>query len=108
MMISSNCDFNDFFAAVKGKHYQDIIYLADQEATEAERLSFRNKINVNKKERCRKKYASTLKDLVFFMQYCIRPKNRNNEYFELFDLILESARSKKTKQNKEMLKRTLE
>lgn len=34
MMISSDCDFNDFFAAVKGKHFQDIIYLADEEATE--------------------------------------------------------------------------
>ena len=95
MMISSDCDFSDFFAAVKDKHYQDIIYLADQEATAAERLLYRNKISGDQKKICGKEYASILKDLVSYMRYYIRPKNRKNEYFELFALILESANTKK-------------
>jgi hypothetical protein len=95
MMISSDCDFSDFFAAVKDKHYQDIIYLADQEATAAERLLYRNEINGDQKHICREKYASILKDLVSYMQSSIRPKHRKNEYFELFALILESAKTKK-------------
>ena len=94
MMISSDCNFSDFFAAVKEKHYQDIIYLAVQEATAAERLSYRNKINGDQKQLCGEKYASILKDLVSYMRFYIRPKNRKNEYFELFELILESARTK--------------
>jgi len=43
-MISTNCDFSHFVAAIKDKPYDDIIYLADQEATAAERLLFRNNV----------------------------------------------------------------
>ena len=90
-MISSDCDFSDFVAAIKDKPYQDIIYLADQEATAAERLLYRNGVNGDQKKLCGKKYASILKDLVSYMRYDIRLKNSENEYFELFASILESA-----------------
>ena len=48
----------------------------------------------DQKQLCGEKYASILKDLVSYMRFYIRPKNRKNEYFELFELILESARTK--------------
>ena len=44
-MISVNCDFSHFVAAIKDKPYNDIIYLADQEATAAERLLLRNDVD---------------------------------------------------------------
>ena len=36
-MISDRCDFEDFVLETKGREYQEIIYLAEREATEAER-----------------------------------------------------------------------
>jgi hypothetical protein len=37
-MISKECKFLDFVGAVQNKNYFEIIHLADQEATAAERL----------------------------------------------------------------------
>jgi hypothetical protein len=91
LMISSNCDFSDFVAAIKDKSYYDVIYLADQEATAAERLLFRNGVHDDERKRCGQKYASILKDLISYMRSNIRPKNGGNEYFELFAMILDST-----------------
>ncbi|MGD8716746.1 MAG: hypothetical protein PVG70_19480 [Desulfobacterales bacterium] len=92
-MISSNCDFSDFVAAIKNKPYHDIIYSADQEATAAERLLFRSGVDDDKKKKCAQTYASILKDLVSFMRYDVRLKSKS-EYFDVFASILESAYAK--------------
>lgn len=91
MMISSNCDFIDFVAAIKDKSYDDIIYLADQEATAAERLVFRKDVNGAEKKKCGLKYASILKDLISYMRSNIRPQKSEDKYFELFALIFDTA-----------------
>jgi hypothetical protein len=90
-MISSDCDFSDFVAAIKDKPIMDVIYLADQEATAAERLFYRNGKNGDQKKNCGKKYASVLKDLVSYMKYDIKLKNSKNEHFDLFASIFERA-----------------
>ena len=90
-MISTNCDFSDFVAAIKDKPYHDIIYLADQEATAAERLLYRNDVEDVEKKKCGQKYAAILKDLVSYMRYSIRPKIRKPEQLELFAIVLDSA-----------------
>lgn len=90
-MISANCDFSDFVAAIKDKSYHDIIYLADQEATAAERLLYRNGVNNAAKKKCGQQYASVLKDLVSYLRYHVRPKKRKDEYCDLFALVLENA-----------------
>jgi hypothetical protein len=92
-MISTNCDFSDFVAAIKDKPYQDIIYLADQEATEAERLYYRSGAYGDKEKICGEKYAGILKDLVTYLRYDVRFKNSKNEYNELYASILESAQA---------------
>ena len=51
LMISSNCNFSDFVAAIKDKPYHDIIYLADQEATAAERLLYRTGVSDDTKKK---------------------------------------------------------
>ena len=38
-MISDRCDFNDFVLETKGRNYQEIIYLAEQEALNNEMLN---------------------------------------------------------------------
>jgi predicted nucleic acid-binding protein len=90
-MISSNCDFSDFVAFTKDKSYQDIIYLADQEATAAERLLYRNAVNNAERKKCGQEYATILKDLIVFMRCHIRPKKKENDFFELFELVLDGA-----------------
>jgi hypothetical protein len=90
-MISSNCDFSHFVAAVKDKSYHDIIYLADQEATAAERLLFRNGVNSNERKKCGQRYASILKTFISYMRSNVRPQKMNDEYSELFALVLDSV-----------------
>jgi len=38
-MISTDCDFKTFIEAIKDKDDMEIIYLAEQEATKAERFA---------------------------------------------------------------------
>ena len=92
-MISSNCDFSHFVAAIKDKSYHDIIYLADQEATAAERLLFRNATNNDERKKCGQRYASILKQLIAYMRSNVRPQKDADEYVELFDLILNNVKT---------------
>jgi hypothetical protein len=94
MMISNNCSFSDFVATIKDKSYDDIIYLADQEATAAERLLYRRVAADDLKKICGQEYASILKDFIAFMRCDIRPKKSKNELFELFELVLDNVNSK--------------
>jgi hypothetical protein len=38
-MISSNCDINEFLEEIGDKELYDIIFMANQEATEVERIA---------------------------------------------------------------------
>ncbi|MBW2481904.1 MAG: hypothetical protein JRF38_18090 [Deltaproteobacteria bacterium] len=93
MMISNNCDFSNFVAAIKDKPYDDIIYLADQEATAAERLLFRNGVTDNERKKCGQRYASILKTFIAYMRSNVRPQRSNDEYSELFAMVLDSVNS---------------
>ena len=42
-MISQSCDFDEFLESVRDRDYLEVIYLADREATEAERLKYRSR-----------------------------------------------------------------
>jgi hypothetical protein len=92
-MISANCDFSHFVAAIKDKPYDDIIYLADQEATAAERLLFRNDVASDERRKCGQRYATILKRLIAYMRSNVRPQNKEDEYSELFALVLDSVHS---------------
>lgn len=93
-MISNKCDFTHFVAAIKDKPYHDIIYLADQEATAAERLSFRNAVNDDERIKCGQQYATILKRLIAYMRSNVRPQKGADEYHELFALVLDNVNSK--------------
>jgi hypothetical protein len=73
-MLSSSFDISEFIKKIEGHSEQEIIYLADQEATAAERYLYRHK-------RCRdggedrdgctnvRQYALFLKDFVIYIRY---------------------------------------
>jgi hypothetical protein len=94
MMISTNCDFSHFVAAIKNKPYDDIIYLADQEATAAKRLLIRHNTANDERKKCGQRYAAILKKLIAYMRSNVKPQNDEDEYAELFALVLDSVNVK--------------
>ncbi len=73
-MISKDCRFEDFAEALKGKDYYDILYIIEQEATEAERLLFRGA----DAHECGKAYADTLKRFMVYMRQHVRPSSQSD------------------------------
>ncbi len=86
-MISERCDFKDFVLEAKGKGYQEIIYLADLEATEAERRLYHAGTTDQDQTRCGRDYARCLKDFITFMRYGLKPAHIHQEALILFDHI---------------------
>lgn len=72
-MISRECKFSDFVGALRNKNYYEILQLADQEATEAERLYLRSRANASIRIRCGREYAERIKQLIAYMRYEVRP-----------------------------------
>jgi hypothetical protein len=73
-MISKQCRIADFVGAVRNKDYFEIIDLANREATEAERLRWRMKVDEATRQRCGREYAEQIKQLIDYMRYEARPR----------------------------------
>ena len=86
-MISDRCDFNEFVLEAKGRDYQEIIYLAEREATEAERRYYHARRPNPEKTRCGQDYARCLKSFISFMRYGIKPANLSQDALATFDSI---------------------
>jgi hypothetical protein len=82
-MISADCDINEFLKSIGDKDYLDIIFLADREATEVERIALRSGHRFGKKERCLKDYADDLKDLIFYLRFTVKPKKFTDKFGQL-------------------------
>jgi hypothetical protein len=68
-MISQSCDFDEFFERVRERNYLEVIYLADKEATEAERLRYRSRSRRLVPPEACTGYADALKGFIRFMRY---------------------------------------
>jgi len=86
-MISTSCDLEQFIEAVQDKDYFDIIYFADKEATEAERISYQKRklASLNQKD-CRQ-YVDLLKGFILFMRHGIKAIGVSDRDFRLFSSI---------------------
>lgn len=82
-MISKDCNFSDFIGAIRGRDYFETIFLADKEATEAERLLLRASVNERRQQRCGMEYAQMIKNLIFFVRYGIKPYGVDTREFEM-------------------------
>lgn len=83
-MISKECKFFDFAVAVRNKNYFEIIHLADQEATEAERLFLRTRSDRAVKQSCGKEYAERIKQFIDYMRYEVKPRGKSTGDAEIF------------------------
>jgi len=71
-MISQSCDFDEFLESVRNRDYLEVIYLADKEATEAERLKYRSKTRRLLPPEACVGYADALKGFIRFMRYGVK------------------------------------
>lgn len=71
-MISTDCDFEKFVREIRGKDYYDVIYLAEREATQAWRRSYRNQSRTCTNEDSRK-YQEKLIGLIDYMRHGLKP-----------------------------------
>ncbi len=69
-MLSESYDISEFISKVKGQSAHEIIYMADLEATEAERHLFKHK-NGDDRESV-KNYAKLIKDFVLYIRYGVQ------------------------------------
>jgi hypothetical protein len=89
VMISKECRFSDFVGALRDKDFFEILHLADQEATAAERLFLRPRVDPATRQRCGKEYAERIKRLIYYMRYEVKPRAtfaRDAEAFAAFNL----------------------
>lgn len=71
-MLSSSLEISEFFKKAKGHSFQEIIQMADKEATEVERLYYKS----CRDEECVKivQYVGYLKDFILYMRHGIRTR----------------------------------
>jgi hypothetical protein len=69
-MLSASFDINEFIDKVKGRSDHEIIYMADREATEAERHCYKRSNGENAEDA--RSYATLLKDVVLYMRHGIQ------------------------------------
>ncbi len=86
-MISERCNFSEFVREAKGRDYQEIIYLAEREATEAERRFYHPRLANPEKTLCGQDYARCLKSFITYMRYGIKPANLDHDALVTFDTV---------------------
>lgn len=69
-MLSASFDIYEFIKKVKGRSDQEIIYMADLEATEAERHFY--KCSKNGNNEIAGSYVALLKDVVLYFRHGVR------------------------------------
>lgn len=90
-MISERCDFEDFVRQADGREYDDIIAMADREATEAERRRYMARVSEEEQQRCGQEYAECLKGFIAYMRYGLKPSRISPEVLSHFDRLREEA-----------------
>jgi hypothetical protein len=86
-MISPNYDINEFLEEIRDKKFYDIIFMANKEATEVERIALHSGHVRGKKNNCGD-YANNLKELIFFLRYTVKPKKLTDKFGYLSEKVL--------------------
>jgi len=80
-MISSSFDFQEFAAAVKGKDFHEIICVAEKEATDAWRTTYRSAISEENAHKSLQ-YQKKLIGLIDYIRNGIRPAGQESRIYE--------------------------
>jgi hypothetical protein len=90
-MISQSCDFDEFMDSIRDLDYLQVIYLADKEATEAERLKYRSRARRLAPPEACEGYADALKGFIRFMRYGVKSPSMEDTLHEEFQAFREAA-----------------
>ncbi len=77
-MVSESGSLEEFVDRVRGKHYEDLVFLVDQEATDAERRMYSHRRdNSGDPERFRR-YADQIKDFLLYLRHGVKTAEIGN------------------------------
>ncbi|BBO68419.1 hypothetical protein DSCA_23490 [Desulfosarcina alkanivorans] len=83
-MISENCSIEEFVETVKDKAPWEVIALAVEEATQADRMIHRTGLRSELVFFCGRRYSSHLKRLIALLRYTVKPRRLNDEVYHLY------------------------
>ena len=84
-MLSSSFDIHEFIDKVRGRSNKEIVYMADQEATAAERALYRSAQSGDNDPA--NSYVMILKDIVLYMRHGVLTGSVRKLDFSLSDSI---------------------
>jgi hypothetical protein len=90
-MISSSYNLTEFAEAVRDREVSEIIRLAEKEALETWRVSYRTKHETGSSQEAFAEYENGLKDLINFLRDAVKPADRNEKKVQLFHSLTESV-----------------
>lgn len=83
-MISENCSIGEFVDSVKDREAWEVIVLAVDEATSAERMSYHiTPLSEHQLSRS-KQYSRHLKRLINYLRYAVKMKRPEDEVYHLY------------------------
>jgi len=77
-MLSPSFLMEEFTEKIKDMSYEEIIWTADREATEAERRFYRTRSNPDLQTEQLKNYAAALKNFIFYMRNDVKTAAMRN------------------------------
>jgi hypothetical protein len=83
-MISENCSIEEFVETVKGRETWEVLSLAIDEATRADRMFIRLHQHTDKAMLCGQTYSRHLKQLINYLRYSVKPRRPNNKVYRLY------------------------
>lgn len=83
-MISENCSLEEFVERVRGKEPWEVIMLAVEEATSAERMYYRAKEKADVHLNCGMVYSRHLKRLINYFRYTVKPRRPKDKAYCLY------------------------
>ncbi|WP_319407961.1 hypothetical protein [uncultured Desulfosarcina sp.] len=83
-MISKNCSIEEFVETVKGREIWEVISLAIDEATRADRMFIRTHRHTGNALFCGQTYSRHLKQLINYLRYTVKPRRPNSKTYRLY------------------------
>jgi len=85
-MISENCSIDEFVEAVKDKDSWEVLTLAVDEATWADRMAHRTvRCNLTQNP-CGIQYSRHLKQLINYLRFEVKPKRPRDKAYRLYSM----------------------
>jgi hypothetical protein len=83
-MISEKCSIDEFVEAVKDKDTWEVLTLAVDEATWADRMAYRTRHNCQLQPPCGQQYSRHLKRLINYLRFEVKPKRPGDKAYRLY------------------------